>query len=283
VGAARQARDGAPAGGPVPPPEPLPAPALDGHCHLDLIEQPVGEVLAAARAAGVARVLTVGVDLPSSRWAAECAGGRDGVYAAAAVHPNETAAADAAPGGRDAVLAEIAALAALPQVRAVGETGLDYYRDYAGPAVQREWFRAHIAIAKQAGKPLMIHDRDAHEDVLAILDAEGPPEQVVFHCFSGDAAMAKRCAEAGYVMSFAGNVTFRNAQPLREAALAAPVDLVLAETDAPFLTPVPHRGKPNTPAMVAHTIRFLAEQKQVPLEEFCGQLTATAARLYGPW
>ena len=267
----------------MPPPEPLPAEALDGHCHLDLIEQPAGEVLAAARAANIRRVLTIGVDLASSHWAARCAAGHDDVYAAVAVHPNETAAAQESAQGRAGVLAEIAALAALPQVRAIGETGLDYYRDHAGPDIQRDWFRAHIAIAKQAGKALMIHDRDAHGDVLRILAEEGPPEKVVFHCFSGDAAMAKQCAEAGYVMSFAGNVTFKNAEPLREAALAAPEDLLLPETDAPFLTPVPHRGKPNTPAMVAHTIRFLAELKRVPVAGFCEQVNATAGRLYGPW
>jgi TatD DNase family protein len=281
VTAAREARDGVPAPAGVPPPEPLPGVALDSHCHLDLIERPAGEVLAAARAAGIARVVTVGVDLASSRWAARCAGEQAGVYAAVAVHPNETAVPPAAE--RDAVLAAIAGLAALPQVRAVGETGLDYYRDHADPAVQRDWFRAHIAIAKQAGKALMIHDRDAHEDVLAILEAEGPPEKVIFHCFSGDAAMAKRCAEAGYVMSFAGNITFKNAQPLRDAAAAAPAGLLLVETDAPFLTPVPHRGKPNSPALVAHTVRALADVKQIGVAEMCALVTATGERMFGPW
>jgi TatD DNase family protein len=267
----------------LPAPEPLPAEALDGHCHLDLIGQPAGEVLAAARAAGIRRVLTIGVDLASSRWAAQCAAGHADVYAAVAVHPNETAAAESSPLGRDGVLAEIAALAALPQVRAIGETGLDYYRDHAGPQLQRDWFRAHIGIAKRSGKALMIHDRDAHDDVLDILADEGPPEKVVFHCFSGDAAMAKRCAEAGYVMSFAGNITFSSAQPLRDAAAAVPADLLLPETDAPFLTPVPHRGKPNTPAMVAHTVRCLAELRQIPVAQLCDQVSATAERLYGPW
>jgi TatD DNase family protein len=267
----------------VPPPEPLPAEALDGHCHLDLIEEPLDEVLAAARAAGIRRELTIGTDLASSRWAAQCAADHEDVYAAVAVHPNETETAASSVREWNAALRELRELAGLPRVRAIGETGLDYCRDYASREVQQRWFRAHIDIAKESWKPLMIHDRDAHEDVLRILEEEGPPEKVVFHCFSGDVAMVKRCAEAGYVMSFAGNITFRNAQPLRDAAAAAPLDLLLAETDAPFLTPVPHRGKPNTPAMVAHTIRFLAELKQMPLEEFCGQLTATAARLYGPW
>jgi TatD DNase family protein len=257
-----------------------------------MIERPAAEVLAAARAAGITRVVTIGTDLASSRWAARCAAGHPGaaaadamadVYAAVAIHPNETTAAASTPAERETVLTQIAELAALPQVRAIGETGLDYYRDYASPAAQRDWFRAHIAIAKQAGKALVIHDRDAHEDVLGILEDEGPPEKVIFHCFSGDAAMAKRCADAGYVMSFAGNVTFKNAQPLREAAAAAPADLLLVETDAPFLTPVPQRGKPNSPALVAHTVRALAGLRQTPVADLCAQLTATGERMFGPW
>jgi TatD DNase family protein len=272
---ARQAR------GQVPAPEPLPGDALDAHCHLDLIEQPVGEVLAAARAAGVTRVVTVGVDVPTSQWSAACAAAEEGVYAAVAVHPNETVTAASSPAGRDEVLAEIAALAALPQVRAVGETGLDYYWDDAPPPLQREWFRAHIEIAKQAGKALMIHDRDAHDDILRILEQDGPPERVIFHCFSGDAAMAKRCAAAGYVMSFAGTVTFANAPKLREAAAAAPAGLILAETDSPYLTPMPHRGKPNTPAMVAHTVRCLAEVRHIGVEDMCALVTATGERMFG--
>jgi TatD DNase family protein len=283
VTAARAARDGVPGPGRVPAPEPLPAAALDAHCHLDLIEAPTGEVLAAARAAGITRVITVGVDVPSSRWSADRADPGQGLYAAVAVHPNETAAAASSPAQRDEVLAEIAKLAALPQVRAVGETGLDYYREHAAPEVQRDWFRAHIHIAKHTGKALMIHDREAHDDVLAILEADGPPERVVFHCFSGDAAMAKRCADAGYVMSFAGNLTFANAPALRDAAAAAPADLLLVETDAPFLTPMPYRGKPNTPAMVAHTVRCLAEVKQLAVADMCASVTATGARMFGPW
>jgi TatD DNase family protein len=267
----------------VPPPEPLPAEALDSHCHLDLIERPVPEVLAEARAAGIVKVVTIGVDLPTSRWAADCADEHPDVYAAVAIHPNDTARAAASAGARDAVLAEIAALAERPRVRAIGETGLDYYRDWAPPEVQREWFRAHIDIAKRTGRALVIHDREAHEDVLRILDEEGPPERVVFHCFSGDAAMAKRCAEAGYLMSFAGNVTFSSAQPLRDAAAAAPLGLILVETDAPFLTPVPNRGKPNSPAMVAHTLRAIAEVKHVDVAELCAAVTAAGERAFGPW
>jgi TatD DNase family protein len=269
----------------------LPAEALDSHCHLEMINEPVEQVLADARSAGIRRVVTIGTDLGSSRWAADCAAVHADVYAAVAIHPTEVeevvAGAAESPDGiaaaTDAVLEQIAALAARPQVRAIGETGLDYYWDRAAPKVQQEWFRAHIEIAKRAGKALVIHDRDAHEDVLRILDEQGPPDKVVFHCFSGDAEMARRCAEAGYVMSFAGNVTFANAQPLRDAAAVAPASLLLAETDAPFLTPVPHRGKRNAPWLTAHTLRKLAEVKQMDLAELCHEVSRTAERIFGPW
>jgi TatD DNase family protein len=284
------------------PPSPLPRPALDSHTHLDMIELPVPEVAAAARAAGIARIVTVGTDLESSRWSARCAEDHDAVYAAVAIHPNDTEAATG-PGrlprdpraphassgpsaplaSADEVLAEIESLARLPRVVAVGETGLDYYRDHAAPDTQRWWYREHIKIAKRAGKALMIHDREAHADVLRILEEESPPDRVVFHCFSGDVPMVKQCAEAGYVMSFAGNVTFANAQPLRDAAAAAPAELILAETDAPFLTPVPNRGRPNQPALTADTLRCLAEVKGMDLADLCDAVTATAQRTFGPW
>jgi TatD DNase family protein len=287
-------------------PEPLPEDALDAHTHLDMIERPLDDVLHDAQAVGITRMVTVGTDLASSRWAADCAAASlaghpayrpagsanrpagsaapgPRVYAAVAVHPNETARAAGSAAERDEVLAGIAALAARDEVRAVGETGLDYYRDSAPPEVQREWFRAHIEIAKRSGKALMIHDRDAHEDVLKILEADGPPERVIFHCFSGDAAMVRLCAEAGYVMSFAGNVTFPSAGQLREAAAAAPLGLILAETDAPFLTPVPLRGRPNHPALTAHTLRALAAVKQVDVADLCSAVTATGERMFGHW
>ena len=273
-------------------PSPLPRPALDSHTHLDMIDLPVSQVAAAARAAGIVRIVTVGTDLESSRWAARCASDHDAVYAAVAIHPNETQAVSAetgrgapAPGSPAAaeVLAGIEALARSPRVVAVGETGLDYYRHHAAPDTQRWWYREHITIAKRTGQALMIHDREAHADVLRILEEEGPPDRVVFHCFSGDVAMVKQCAEAGYVMSFAGNVTFANAQPLRDAAAAAPADLILAETDAPFLTPVPNRGKPNEPALTADTLRCLAEVKGMDLAALCDTVTATAQRTFGPW
>jgi TatD DNase family protein len=270
---------------PAPVPEALPAPAFDAHTHLDMLTKPVGEVLADAHAAGIRSVITVGCDVESSRWAAACAVRHAGAYAAAdvyaavAIHPNETAHAAAA--GRDDVLAVIAELADQPTVRAVGETGLDYYRDWAPPDVQREWFRAHIEIARSAGKALMIHDRDAHDDVLSILREQDLPPAVVFHCFSGDAELAKKCAEAGYMMSFAGTVTYANAAGLREAAAVAPAELILVETDAPFLTPVPNRGKQNAPAQAAHTLRAIAEVKRMNVAELCEAVMANGERVFG--
>ena len=258
----------------------LPEPGgFDSHTHMDIMELPVDGVRGGGAGGGIGRVVNVGCDLPSSRWSVACADEYAEVYAAVAIHPNETSAVDAR---RDEVLAEISALAQSPRVVAIGETGLDYYRDWADPAVQREWFRAHIEIARRTGKTLMIHDREAHADVLSILAETGPwpPYSVIFHCFSGDAAMAAQCAEAGYVMSFAGNVTFKNADALREAALVAPAELMLAETDAPYLTPVPHRGKPNSPAMTAYTIRFLAELKNLDVSDFCATLQSTGARVF---
>jgi len=260
--------------------EPLPAPgAFDAHTHMDIMGLPVDGVLAAARAAGIGRVVNVGCDLPSSRWSVSCAAEYPDVYAAVAIHPNETAPLDSS---RDLVLTTVAELAASPKVVAIGETGLDYYRDWSPRDVQRSWFRAHIELARRTGKALMIHDREAHADVLAILAEYAPwrPYSVIFHCFSGDADMARACAEAGYVMSFAGNVTFKNAGPLREAARVAPPELILAETDAPYLTPVPHRGKPNSPAMTAHTVRFLAALKNLDLADFCARLQATGTRVF---
>jgi TatD DNase family protein len=243
-----------------------------------MIDHPVDTVLAAAQAAGITRVITVGTDAASSRWCAECAAAHEDVYAAVAIHPNDVMAAEIAED-----LETIGRLAWRPEVVAIGETGLDYYWDSTPREVQQWWFRQHIKIAKETGKALMIHDRDAHADVLRILAEEGAPPRVVFHCFSGDAEMAKQCAEAGYVMSFAGNVTFKNAVALQQAAAGAPPDLMLVETDAPYLTPVPNRGKPNSPAMAAYTLRFLAELKGVDLAAFCDTVTATARRVFGIW
>jgi TatD DNase family protein len=281
-------------GEPPPSPEPLPAPALDSHTHLDIVlgERPTdghgnwpsaGDVdaeIAAAVAVNVPRLVQVGVDVPSSRWSAALAERHPNVLAAVAVHPNEAGAGAA----DDDALAEIDRLAALPRVRAVGETGLDRYR--TGPdgwAAQEAAFRAHIRIAKDRGVALVIHDRDAHDEILRVLEDEGAPEHTVFHCFSGDAAFAKACVERGYVLSFAGTLTFANAGYLREAAALTPVDHLLVETDSPFLTPMPHRGRPNASRLVPLTVRTLSEVTGVELEQLCAGLTATAERVFGLW
>ncbi|THV27696.1 TatD family hydrolase [Glycomyces paridis] len=280
---------------PAPQPEPLPFPVADSHTHLDLVdtfgseeEVPVPAPdapgvrarLDEAEAVGVARVVQVGTDVASSRWAAALADGDARVLAAAALHPNE---APRLP-DLDAALAEIDALAALPRVAALGETGLDYFRTAEdGRDTQRRSFRAHIAIAKERGKALVIHDRDAHEDVLSVLDADGAPDRVVLHCFSGDFAFAKECARRGFFMSFAGNVTFKNAQHLRDAASVAPPELVLVETDAPFMAPVPVRGHRNHPALTNYTARFLADHLGRDLEPWCERLWANTEAAFGTW
>lgn len=258
-----------------PPPPSLATPAIDSHCHLDLMNLDVDQVMAAANAVGIERVVQIGIDVPSSRWSVELADSRDDVWAAVAVHPNEAHAAD------DEVWEQIAELAAAPRVVAVGETGLDHFRtEEGGWQSQEESFRRHIAIAKQSGKAVMIHDREAHDDVLRVLESEGAPERVIFHCFSGDAAFARKCADRGYVMSFAGNVTFKNARDLRDAAALAPLDLLLVETDAPFLTPMPYRGAPNSPYLVPLTVRAIAEAKGLTEDEIATAVTATAARVF---
>jgi TatD DNase family protein len=197
------------------------------------------------------------------------------VWAAVAVHPNEAHAAN------EEVWDQIAELAAAPRVVAIGETGLDHFRtEEDGWGSQEESFRRHIAIAKQFGKAVMIHDREAHDDVLRVLESEGAPDRVIFHCFSGDAEFARKCADRGYVMSFAGNVTFKNAQDLRDAAAVAPLDQLLAETDAPFLTPMPYRGAPNSPYLVPLTVRAIADAKGVSEDEVSAAVTATASRVF---
>ena len=267
---------------PPPAPQALPASALDSHCHIDLMETPVEEVLAQARGVGIVRVVQIGIDVPTSRWSAEVAAAHDAISATVALHPNE-APRLAARGELDAALEEIDRLAGLDAVRGVGETGLDYFRtDSEGHSSQQKSFRRHIDIAKRHGVALVIHDRDAHGDVLRVLLEEGSPDRVVFHCFSGDAEMARVCADRGYVMSFAGNITFKNAQPRRDAAQVAPLDQVLVETDAPFLTPMPYRGRPNAPYLVPLTLRCIAEVKRVDLDALCAAVTSTGEAVFGP-
>jgi TatD DNase family protein len=264
---------------PPPPPEPLPVPTVDAHTHLDACGcTDAADVVAAvdrAAAVGVTRVVTVADDLASARWVVQAAHWDDRVAAAVALHPTRTAALT------EDDHAEIERLARDPRVVAVGESGLDYYWDYSPPAAQQESFRRHIDLAKRLGKPLMIHDRDAHADVLRILREEGAPETVVFHCFSGDATMARECAEAGYVLSFAGPVTFRNARTLQEAAVVVPEDQLLVETDAPFLTPHPHRGRANEPYCLPWTVRALAALRGVSSELLAASVGQNAERVFG--
>ncbi len=261
-----------------PIPEALPFPVVDAHTHLDACgakdAADVTEMVDRAASAGVGRVVTVADDLAAAQWAATAATWDPRVFAAVAVHPTRTAAFT------DADRAVLEELARRPRVVAVGETGLDYYWDYSPPSAQQEAFRWHIDLAKRVGKPLMIHDRDAHEDIFRILSEEGPPERVVFHCFSGDADFARRCVDRGYVLSFAGTVTFRNAHALRDALAVIPSYQLLVETDAPFLTPHPFRGRPNEPYCAAYTLRALAQFRGVPAETLAAEVTATSERVF---
>jgi TatD DNase family protein len=266
--------------GELPPvPEPLPVPVVDAHTHLDACgatdAASVTAMVDRAASAGVGRVVTVADDLPAARWAVSASTWDERVFAAVAVHPTRTSDFGAEQ------RAEVAELAALPRVVAIGETGLDYYWDYSPPAAQQAAFRWHIGLAKQLGKPLMIHDRDAHDDVLSILDEEGPPDAVVFHSYSGDTAMTQRCVASGYILSFSGTVTFRNAPGLRASAELVPFGQLLVETDAPFLTPHPFRGRPNEPFCTAYTVRALASLRGVSEAELGATLASNAERVFG--
>jgi TatD DNase family protein len=286
----RKSREARRAGEFPPAPEPLAVPVFDSHTHLDITIQqeaevpggadPVEALITAAAKVGVDRLLQVGVDGPSSRWSAELADRHPSVLAAVALHPND------APmlADLDEALREIETLAALPRVRGIGETGLDTFRTgEEGRAAQETSFRAHIAIAKRYAKPLIIHDREAHADVLRVLDDEGAPDVVVLHCFSGDAEFAAECVRRGYLLSFAGTVTFANAVNLREAAAITPAGHMLVETDAPFLTPVPYRGRPNASYLIPVTMRALAAAAGQDLDTLCATISATGDRVFGPW
>lgn len=268
-------------------PEPLPIPVYDNHTHLEFEDgvdqlEPL-ESLARAHAVGVRGVVQVGTDLETSRWSAAFAAADARVLAAVALHPNE-APRLAAQGKLGEHLSEISRLAAEPRVRAVGETGLDFFRTGPdGRDAQYESFETHIDIAKANSIALQIHDRDAHDEVVATLLRVGAPERTVFHCFSGDAALARICNEHGWYMSFAGTMTFKNAPALREALAIARPELVLVETDAPFLTPEPFRGRPNAPYLLPHTVRRVAETLGAPLDEVCARLAENTERVYGVW
>jgi TatD DNase family protein len=260
-------------------PSPLGVETVDSHTHLDACGFDTRDAVVAAMdraaAVGVTRAVTIADDLEGARAAVRAAHWDERVAAAVALHPTRTAAV------ADAERAEIEALARDPRVVAVGETGLDHYWDHSPHDAQEREFRWHIDLAKRLGKPLMIHDRDAHADVLRVLREEGPPATVVFHCFSGDAAMARECAGAGYVLSFAGPVTFRNNRDLHEAAALVPEDGFLVETDAPFLTPHPHRGRANEPYCLPWTVRGLAALRGVSADRVADAARRTAERVFG--
>ena len=269
-------------------PDPLPGPVVDSHCHLDVAAEITGlapeEALIRAEQVGVRRLVQIGCDVASSRWAVRAAEQWPSVVAGVAMHPNDAARLDSAQ--LDLALETIDQLATDSHVRAVGETGLDFYRtrDLAGQDRQRRSFAAHIAIAKRHGKALVIHDRDAHAEILAVLDSETPPERIVMHCFSGDAAFARECLDRGAFLSFAGTVTFTANEHLRESLALAPLDRILVETDAPFLTPMPFRGRPNASYLIPHTVRLMIEVAGVDLPRLCRALDENAdAAFGGPW
>ena len=270
-----------------PAPEPLPVPVMDNHTHLDFPDgkAPVGiaAALDAAAAVGVQGAVQVGCDLESSRFTVQAVDLDRRLLGAVALHPND-APRYAARGQLEEALAEIEQLAAHPRIRAIGETGLDFYRtEGEGLAHQRHSFRRHIDIAKRLDLTLQIHDRDAHDDVVQVLREEGAPARVVFHCFSGDEDLARTCNQEGWWMSFAGTLTFRNAANLRAALAVADPNLVLVETDAPFLTPHPHRGRPNASYMVPYTVRAMAELTGTDLAGLCAGIADNTVRAYGSW
>jgi TatD DNase family protein len=275
------------------PPAPLPGPLVDNHCHLDFeydgaTERSVTDRLDEAAAVGVTRAVTVGCEIDSARWTVDAVAREPRLVGGVALHPNEApihAEGTHASGlGYDEALAEIARLARSPRIRVIGETGLDYFRTGPeGREAQTRSFRDHIALAKELGLVLQIHDRDAHADVLEVLERDGAPDRTVFHCFSGDAQMALLCVERGYYLSFAGNVTFKNATELRGALAVTPLERVLVETDSPFLTPHPQRGRVNSPSQTASTARTVGDVLGVDLERVCTVIDATSEALYGPW
>ena len=271
----------------APAPEPLPVATVDSHAHMEIISETapdsveIGEILAVAKSVGVDRVVNVGYSAEQSKWCVAAAEHwNTSVLAAVALHPNE------APVVSDLQhdLAIIEKLAKHSRVRGIGETGLDYFR--TRPELrgrQQESFKWHIDLAKHTKKALIIHDRDAHDDILSILLEVGAPEKTVFHCFSGDVEMAKVCIDRGYVLSFAGTVTFKNAPQLREAVRLVPHDQLLVETDSPFLAPSPHRGSRNTPAQIATIVRAIAAERGEDVGELAGAIAATAERIFGPF
>ena len=269
-------------------PDPLPIDVVDNHVHLDIGRDgaeplDVAEAVARARAVGVSRLVQVGCDLDAIDFTIDAVERFPEVLGAIALHPNEVPRL-AAAGTLSAAYDAVERAAGHERVRAVGETGLDYFRTGPdGVAVQQDAFRWHIDLAKRLGKALQIHDRDAHEDVLRVLDEEGAPDRTVLHCFSGDLSTARESVERGYYLSFAGTVTFKNARTLRDALTVTPLSQLLVETDAPYLTPSPHRGATNASYLVPHTIRAMASVLNVDVPTLCRAVSENSERVYGPW
>jgi TatD DNase family protein len=269
----------------APLPEPLPVPTVDAHAHIEIVtnEAPdsdaVRKVLDDAKSVNVDRIVQVGYSAEQSQWCVDLANAYPGrVLAAVALHPNEAPIVE----DLEADWAIIEKLAQDPRVRAIGETGLDYFR--TPPELQKrqqESFKWHIDLAKRTNKALVIHDRDSHDDVLSVLLEVGAPEKTVFHCFSGDVEMAKKCIDRGYILSFAGTLTFKNAPALRDAVKLVPHDQLLVETDSPFLAPTPHRGALNTPAQIANIVRAMAAERDEDVAELATALSKNAERIFG--
>lgn len=271
---------------PAPLPEPLPVPCGDSHAHLEIVtntepDHPeIAKVIAEAKSVGIDRLVQVGYSADQSQWCVRLAELFPNVVAAVALHPNEAPVVE----DLESELARISELARHPKVRAIGETGLDFFR--TEPELQdrqRYSFKRHIQMAKDLEKTLVIHDRDAHRAVLDTLDEVGAPDRTVFHCFSGDAEMARECVAKGYILSFAGTVTFKNAPQLREALKLVPSNQLLVETDSPFLAPMPHRGALNTPAQIPNILRFMAAERGDDLVELVGSISNNLNRIFGPF
>lgn len=264
---------------PIELPEALPVEVIDSHTHLEAIgfDSPpaVGRAMDRAASVGVAQVVTIADSLDDGIWAGQATEWHPNLFAAVGLHPTRADTLD------DAAKQILTELAALPKVVAIGETGLDHYWDAAPHQVQADAFAWHIELAKSCGKALVIHDRDAHDAVLDVLAAEGAPERVIFHCFSGDVELARKVVARDWYASFAGPVSYRNATALREAARVIPTELLLAETDAPFLAPHPQRGRINEPAALPYTVRALADCRGQDLTQVCRAVTDNARRVFG--
>jgi TatD DNase family protein len=269
---------------PAPLPEPLKVKCVDAHAHIEIITNSapdapeIGKVLADAKNVGIDRIVQVGYSAEQSEWGVKLAEHWPNILAAVALHPNEAPVVE----DLEADLSKIEELATHPKVRAIGETGLDFFR--TEPALQERQkysFRRHIDLAKRVNKALVIHDRDAHRAVLDLLVEEGAPEKIIFHCYSGDAEMARECIEKGYILSFAGTLTFKNAPALREAVKLVPIDQLLVETDSPFLAPMPHRGSLNTPAQIPTILRFMADERGENVDDLATAISNNCERLFG--